>query len=130
MFVSFEEKGDLDNNGSIFGRAGNTAGSIAKARSTFIPFKLNTSILNFRESITGCESTALLGPLYRSARERLARLKSSLNVSLVQHYKDSKGNTKVKGGPDLKRSAAYPIQLGLKAGGNCFSFSLFCNNAT
>ena len=49
------------------------------------------------------------------ARERLARLKSSLNLKLVRHYQDRQGNHKIQGGPHLTQSAEYPIQLGLKA---------------
>ena len=50
------------------------------------------------------------------ARERLARLKSHLNLKMVRKYRDSKGASKVQGGPDLTKSAEYPINLGLKAG--------------
>ena len=52
------------------------------------------------------------------ARERLARLKSRLNLKLVRRYRDSTGASKIQGGPDLKQSQEYPINLGLKAGGN------------
>ena len=48
-------------------------------------------------------------------RERLARLKSSLNLTMVRKYKYRRGNNRVQGGPDLTASAEYPIQLGLKA---------------
>lgn len=51
------------------------------------------------------------------ARQRLARLKSSLNLKLVRRYKDKKGQTKIQGGPHLTQSGVYPIGLGLKAGG-------------
>lgn len=49
------------------------------------------------------------------ARERLARMKSSLNLRLVKKYRDRRGEMKIKGGPHLTQSAEYPIQLGLKA---------------
>lgn len=53
--------------------------------------------------------------MFGCGRERLARLKSSVNLKLVRRYKDRHGRTKVKGGPNLTESAAYPINLGLKA---------------
>lgn len=52
------------------------------------------------------------------ARERLARLKSRLNLKLVRRYRDRSGASKIQGGPDLKQSQEYPIHLGLKAGDN------------
>ena len=54
-------------------------------------------------------------PPFALFRERLARLKSSLNLTMVRKYKDRRGNDRVQGGPDLTASAEYPIQLGLKA---------------
>ena len=53
--------------------------------------------------------------MFGFGRERLARLKSSLNIKLVRRYKDRLGRDKVKGGPNLTESAAYPINMGLKA---------------
>lgn len=49
-------------------------------------------------------------------RTRLARVKSVLNLSIVRRYQDRAGNTRIQGGPHLKQSGIYPIQLGLKAG--------------
>ena len=49
------------------------------------------------------------------ARERLARLKSNLNLKLVRHYRDKQGRPKIQGGPHLTQSGEYPINLGLKA---------------
>ena len=46
----------------------------------------------------------------------MARIKSQLNLELVEHYKDSRGRARVKGGKDLKESATYPIRLGQEAG--------------
>lgn len=60
-----------------------------------------------------------------SGRERLARLKSSLNLKLVQHYKDKKGASKIKGGPHLTQSSEYPVNLGIKA---CMGYFFFPNN--
>ena len=50
------------------------------------------------------------------ARERLRRMRSSLRIKMVKRYRDKLGHLKIKGGPALKSSAAYPIGLGLKAG--------------
>ena len=49
------------------------------------------------------------------ARERLARLKSTLNLKLVRRYRDKKGQKRIQGGPHLTQSGIYPINLGLKA---------------
>ena len=53
---------------------------------------------------------------FSPARERLARLKSHLNLKLVHKYRDRRGVPKVQGGPHLTASGVYPINLGLKAG--------------
>ena len=62
------------------------------------------------------------------ARERLARLKSTFNLKLVRRYRDKKGQSKIKGGPHLTQSGAYPINLGLKAGIGSFSQSHLFRN--
>lgn len=55
-------------------------------------------------------------PIDPCQRERLARLKSTLNLKLVRHYRDKRGQKKIKGGPHLTQSGMYPINLGLKVG--------------
>lgn len=45
------------------------------------------------------------------ARERLKRMRSALNIQMVQM-----GRVKLKGGKHLQASAQYPIGLGMKAG--------------
>ena len=61
------------------------------------------------------------------AGKRLARLKSSLNLKLVQHYKDKKGASKIKGGPHLTQSSEYPVNLGIKA---CMGYFFFFPTTT
>ena len=49
------------------------------------------------------------------ARERLKRMRSVLNIQMVQKYRDKLGRLKVKGGKHLRQSAQYPIGLGMQA---------------
>ena len=111
-----QETCDFVHDSSIPAWFGNDGGSLSEASNSSI-LQTHVCLCDFSALMTYC-----FGQLV--ARERLARLKSTFNLKLVRRYRDKKGQPKIKGGPHLTQSGAYPIHLGLKAGIGLFSVAL------
>ena len=95
-----KEKSDLVHYSPIYVGVGDKGGSIAKAILWLVSYIMFVSCVLFRQ--------------------RLHRLKSVCKISLVKKYRDKFGQQKVCGTSQLRASAEYPVQMGLKARGFLF----------